>query len=100
MKSVLQEKDDRCAICGSRRWLEEHHVFFGPNRKNSEKFGLKVKLCHYCHNEPPHGVHHNRENDLRLKRMAQRKFEETYSREYFMLIFGRNYLGEENEENA
>ena len=61
---------------------------------------MKLKLCHYCHNEPPNGVHHNRENDLRLKKMAQRKFEETYSREYFMLIFGRNYLDEKGEENA
>jgi hypothetical protein len=93
MKSILQEDATKCAICGSRRWLEEHHIFFGnPGRKNSEKFGLKVHLCHYCHNEPPNGVHHNREMDLQLKKMAQRKFEETYSRDYFMLIFGRSYL--------
>lgn len=92
MKSILQKDNDRCFICGSRRWLEEHHVFGASNRKNSEKHGLKVKLCHYCHNEPPDGVHHNRQNDLALKRLAQRKFEETHSREDFMKIFGRNYL--------
>lgn len=93
MKSVIQEDYDRCFICDSRRWLEEHHIFFGkPNRKLSEKHGLKVKLCHYCHNEPPHGVHHNRANDLALKYLAQRKFEETHTREEFMAIFGENYL--------
>lgn len=43
----------------------------------------------------PYGVHgrDGRELDLRLKRECQAKFEETHSREEFMKIFGRNYLG-------
>ena len=92
MKSIMQEDMTKCAICGSKRWLELHHVFGASNRKNSEKYGLVVKLCHYCHNEPPRGVHHNKEMNLQLKKMAQRKFEETYTREFFMVIFGRSYL--------
>jgi hypothetical protein len=79
-------------MCGGQQWLECHHIFNASNRKHSEKYGLKVTLCHWCHNEPPRGVHHNRENMLLLKRLAQEKFEETHSREEFMKIFGRNYL--------
>lgn len=30
--------------------------------------------------------------DLKLKEMAQAKFEETHTREEFIRIFGRNYL--------
>lgn len=91
MKSIMQSGKE-CFICHTTDWLEEHHCFGGANRKNSEKYGLKVFLCHWCHNEPPDGVHHNAENMTKLKQTAQKKFEETNSRETFMKIFGRNYL--------
>lgn len=90
-KSIMQHSK-QCFICGSTQWLEEHHVFGGANRKNSEKYGLKVWLCHLHHNEPPFGVHHNAENMLKLKQAAQMKFELTHSRKEFMQLFGKNYL--------
>ena len=62
-----------CAICGSTQWLELHHVYNGPFRKKSERFGAVVDLCHYCHNEPPNGVHHNAENMRKLKARYQEK---------------------------
>ena len=37
-------------------------------------------------------VHMNRAEDLKLIKMAQRKFEETHSREEFREIFGKSYL--------
>lgn len=64
----------------------------GANRINSEKYGLCVPLCHYCHNEPPNGVHFNRERMDKLKAEGQRKFESIASHEEFMRIFGENYL--------
>jgi hypothetical protein len=79
-------------LCGSTQWIEQHHVFYGPYRKSSDKYGMVVDLCHYCHNEPPNGVHHNRERDLALKREFQMLFEDKYDRETFMRVFGRNYL--------
>lgn len=91
-KSILQT-EKRCFLCGSQTWLEEHHIFEGTaNRKISEKNGFKVYLCHYCHNEPPKGVHFNRANNLKLKRACQRKYEETHTREDFMRLIGKNYL--------
>ena len=38
------------------------------------------------------GVHNNPKFNLSLKRYAQRRFEEKYSHEEFMKIFGKNYL--------
>lgn len=61
----------RCYICRRICHTEEHHIFGGGMRKLSEQYGLKVHLCHWCHNEPPRGVHHNAENNRRLKASAQ-----------------------------
>ena len=92
MDSVIQEDRRQCYMCGAVVGLEEHHIFPASNRKKSEKMGYKVMLCHYCHNEPPFGVHHNRENMDRLKRIAQKHYEKTGTREEFIKDFGRNYL--------
>lgn len=83
-----------CKLCGSQRWLERHHIFGGANRKKSEKYGLVVYLCHNCHNEPPYGVHHNRDEMLRLKQYGQKKamLEQGWSKEDFIREFGKNYL--------
>ena len=92
-KSILQT-EKCCYLCGSHNWIEEHHIFGGPNRKNSEKHGLKVYLCHWCHNEPPNGVHHNKDVRLQLQRIAQRKMMETcgLTEDEFRHIFGKSYL--------
>lgn len=93
-KSILQTEKE-CFMCGSHRWLEEHHCFEGYGiRPKSEKYGLKVYLCHYCHNEPPYGVHHNKNNRQKLKQLTQKKAMQHYgwSIEQFREIFGKNYL--------
>ena len=92
-KSILQQETDTCFFCGSYDWTETHHIFGGnPNRKISDKHGFTIRLCHWCHNEPPHGVHHNRENDLWLKRQCQMAYEKTHTREEFIALIGKSYL--------
>lgn len=91
MKSIIQEDTNYCFVCG-RYGTEIHHVFFGnPNRKWSEKYKCVVGLC-YEHHRGNSGVHHNRELDLELKRMAQKRFQDIYPEYDFLAIFGRNYL--------
>lgn len=91
MKSIMQDDMDYCFICG-RYGTEIHHIFFGTsNRKMSDKYRCVVGLC-YEHHRGNSGVHHNRELDLELKRMAQRRFEEVYPELSFLAVFGRNYL--------
>lgn len=93
MKSILQN-ECRCYLCGSYEWLEEHHIFPGnPNRRISEENGFKVYLCHWCHNEPPYGVHHNKKKRLQLQQECQRRFEEMgHTRDEFVHLIGKNYL--------
>lgn len=93
-KSILQVDTHSCFLCGSHNWIEEHHVFGGANRKLSEKYGLKVYLCHWCHNEPPNGVHHNAEAAQKVKAYAQRKamYHYGWTEDDFRRIFGKNYL--------
>lgn len=92
-KSIIQNNKE-CYFCGSTEWLEEHHIFGSSNRKISEKYGLKVYLCHYCHNEPPFGVHFNQERNLYLKKIGQEAFIEKYNKtiEEFRKIFGKSYI--------
>ena len=92
MKSIMTTEEDRCFICGRYGQMEHHHIFGGANRINSEKYGLVVPLCHNCHNEPPDGVHFNRERMDDLRAQGQRKFESISDHDTFMKIFGRNYL--------
>lgn len=83
-----------CEICGSTRWLERHHVYNGAYRKKSEKFGAVATLCHFCHNEPPNGVHHNAENMRQLKAKYQMQIMDKYgmSEEEFIREFGKSYI--------
>lgn len=98
MKSIVQA-EKRCFFCGSQIWIEEHHIFGGALRKKSEKFGLKVYLCHYCHNEPPDGVHFNSENMNMLKSIGQRVAMDKYgwTKTKFMQEFYANYLEDDKQ---
>lgn len=91
MKSIIQ-KEKRCFFCGSVRNLEKHHIFGGANRKWSEKYGLTVELCPFCHRDNREGVHGSREKMDALHRIGQAAFEKTHTREEFRGIFGKNYL--------
>lgn len=93
MKSIIQDDYERCFMCGSYQWLEEHHVFGASNRNKSEEYGLKVRLCHYCHNEPPNGIHFNKFNRLALQALVQEKAMKYYgwTEQKFIEMFGRSY---------
>jgi hypothetical protein len=91
MKSILQT-GKQCWVCGSP-YTVCHHVFEGTHHRSlSEKYGLKVYLCGKHHNASNEGVHFNPTLDAILKQYAQKKFEETHTREEFIKIFKRNYL--------
>lgn len=93
MKSILQDRKESY-ISGSTYNLEEHHIFFGTaNRKVSEKNGFKVWLTTEEH-RGTYGVHgkFGRNLDIKLKQDAQRKYEETHTREEFIKLIGKNYL--------
>ena len=88
--SIITSRMDRCFICGAYG-VEIHHIMGGANRKNSTKYGLVVPLCRGCHTGD-NGVHMNRDRNDALKRIAQSRFEQKYSHDEWMEVFGRNYL--------
>jgi len=87
---------ESCWVCGTTYGLEYHHTFFG--KKDQKDFTDKHMLGFYLcseHHRGNYSPHHNRELDLKLKVIAQEKYEETHSRESFMdnkTGIGRNYL--------
>lgn len=93
-KSILQQDDDVCFLCGGYGATEWHHIFGGANRKKSEHYGLKVRLHHDCHNEPPEGVHFNKDKMQYLHEEGQKAAIKKYgwSIDEFRRIFGKNYL--------
>lgn len=92
MKSIIQTERE-CYVCGTTRDIHEHHIFEGiANRRQSEKYGMKIFLCGRHHNMSNQGIHFNKELDISVKQMAQEIFEETHTREEFRAIFGKSYL--------
>lgn len=97
-KSILQEKEDkRCYLCmleGDDRiqQVEEHHIYFGPNRAVSEANGFKCNLCLAHHRTGEKAVHINREQDLRLKQVCKKEYEKDHTREEFRALIGKSYL--------
>lgn len=94
----MKNSERVCFLCGrhgsSYSQIEIHHIFGGAYRKKSTKYGLVVPLCHYCHNEPPNGAHHNKHTMLMLHQYGQKKamLENDWSVQDFIREFGRNYL--------
>lgn len=83
-----------CVMCGSTNNIERHHIFGGGLRQKSEKYGLVIDLCHRCHNQPPNGVHFNKETMLKVHQYGQRLAMQRYgwTVEDFRREFYKNYL--------
>lgn len=87
-----------CWLCGRNGYedpLDEHHIFGGALRKKSEKYGLKVPLCHYrCHIFGKEAAHQNKETMQLLHEYGQKKAmeENGWNTEDFVREFGKNYL--------
>lgn len=82
-------------MCRTPYDIEIHHIFYGRNRKNSDKDGCIVPLCMY-HHRGLVGVHGKKgeELDHRLKKLCQEKWLE-YNKatvEDFIERYRKNYL--------
>lgn len=92
--SVFTDDMEHCYYTGSPD-CHRHHIFYGPYRKKSEKYGFVVPLYHRLHIYGEGSVHDspNKGLDLQLKKMAQTHYEKHHgSREDFRREFGRSWL--------
>lgn len=100
-KSIMHNKQNKtCYLCmllnqdfSTRSNLQEHHAIMGTaNRRLAEKWGLKVYLCLQHHTDGFQAVHNNIELQRLLQGIAQETFEQKYSHQLWMQVFGRNYI--------
>ena len=92
MKSIISN-DPVCIVCGTTQDLHRHHIFFGSNRKKSEKWGCWCYLCAAHHNLSNAGVHFNHQFDKSLKERCQTEWESRFgSREDFIKTFRRSWI--------
>lgn len=92
MKSIIVTDTEHCIFCGSD-CIEEHHVFFGPDRPVSEKYHLTVPVCNQHHTQSGDSPHRNRTIDLALKCWGQTVYENQIgTRDQFRKEFKRSYL--------
>lgn len=93
-KSIIQD-EKKCYITGYEGiGLHKHHCLNGANRPLAEEDGLYVWLRWDWHiADSNHATPHNdKATDLYFKKLAQRKYEESHTREEFMQRYGKNYL--------
>ena len=101
MRQTTDRQAKRCWLCGkngSSDPLDRHHIFQGPLRDKSEKYGAVVYLCHdACHENGKRSAHRCRETRDALMRWGQRKVmdEQNWTIEDFISVFGKNYLDDE-----
>lgn len=94
--------NNMCHYCG--RYVEkphQHHIFGGPNRSISDRYGLWVWLCP-DHHTGDHGIHGNKAMMQKYHEIGQRAFEDWYmekfgesqenARKEFMRLFMKNWL--------
>ena len=100
MKSIIQD-EKKCFITGDTKGLHVHHCLGGMNRRLADEDGLVVYLRWDYHiaDSPNATPHNNIKTDLFIKRLAQRKYEETHTHEEWMARYGKNYLGWIDEDD-
>ena len=86
-----------CFLCGRNGQgdrLERHHIFGGPNRGLSEKYGLTVWLCgDRCHRNGPYAVHNYAPTAEYIHRYGEQKMlDQGMTRGQFIELFGKDYL--------
>lgn len=90
--SAFTDDMDHCYFTGKKP-VERHHIFGGPYRNISEKFGYVLPLSPELHPNGACAGNDAKSIDECLKIMAQRHFESNYgSRADFIEIFGKSHL--------
>jgi len=94
IKSIIQSKKE-CYFCKTIYNLQEHHCWYGSNRKLADEDKLVVWLC-VEHHTGTYGVHgkYGKEKNMELKKIAEEKWIEHYAKtkEDFIKRYGRSVL--------
>lgn len=86
-----------CFLCGNWEQLEEHHIFPGMGmREVSDRYGLTVKLCPWCHRIDRDSAHQSGATRLYLQKHGERMFlAQGHTVEEFIAAGFKNVLDED-----
>ena len=83
---------EKCYLCGKYGPVEEHHVFSGPCRPISTRYGFVVHICRECHSLI-HDSEKCKDMKLHLHQEGQKIYEQRIgNRRAFIREFIRSYL--------
>ena len=87
-------KVGECPFCGAYGQHYWHHVFNGPMKNFSEKYGAYIYPCWPCHETNKDSIHNNAAWRLKLKQEHQARImqEQSWDAEKWLIEAGRNYL--------
>ena len=104
-ETLFPQPEGECFLCARldrfpkyHTHLEPHHIFYGNNHQQSDRYGFLINLCAHHHRGDELGdkdaVHSGDKNDYGeyIKRWAQAEYEKTHTRAEFMAIFNRSWL--------
>lgn len=89
--SIIYQDLSKCCVSGCLTPyynVEKNEVYEGSKRSASIKYGFVCPLCEEHHRQ----FHNDREFALYYKRLFQREFEKTHSRDEFLDIIHCSYL--------
>lgn len=87
--SILTEDMEHCLICHKAE-VDIHEIYGGANRQVSMKNGFCIPLCRYHHYLATNYPGFNRA----FQKECQKIYEQDHKRKEFMLLIGKNYLGD------
>lgn len=70
-RSIFTDDLKTCYISGVKTNIDIHHIFGGPRKTFSEKYGFIVPLSTDWHTQAPYAVHRDKKLDLELKIKCQ-----------------------------
>lgn len=97
MSDSIMQEEKVCYVTRSTVMLDKHHCLNGPLRQKADDLGLWVWLRHDVHMMLHSHMHPYENLYWDLKREAQKAFEREHSREEWMSLIGRSYLGDDDE---
>lgn len=93
-KSLFNEEHNNiCYLCHIWNYsLDRHHLLTGVRHRTlADDDGLYIYICRKCHNNLHSSIHYIDKLE-ELKQMAQRKYEETHTRDEFVERYKKSYL--------
>ena len=66
-RSIFTDDLKTCYISKTKSNVEIHHIFSGPRKAFSEKYGFILPLCSDWHTQAPYSIHRDRKLELEYK---------------------------------